>query len=86
MHVFAAGAEVFQGIAHLLIERLNLAFANYASAASGVYFIDSRDTLDSGPGYQADWDNELHPTRSGFDKIVDRKWIPVLQVLGIARD
>jgi hypothetical protein len=73
-----------QGIMVILIDRLNTAFLSYARPESGIYFIDSRDTLDSGAGYQNDWANELHPTPSGFDLIVDQKWIPVLQQAGIA--
>ena len=76
--------ELRKGIMHILIDRLNDAFEGYARPASGVYYINSRNTLDSGAGYQSDWDNELHPTRAGFDKIVDQKWIPVLQQAGIA--
>ena len=85
-HNVPADPVLRKRIMHILIERLNVEFARFANPANGVHFIDSRDTLDSGPGYPADWDNELHPTRSGFDKIVDRKWIPVLEGLGIARD
>jgi hypothetical protein len=73
------------GVVKILIDRLNAAFARYASPAAGIHFVDSRGTLDSGSGYQGDWENELHPTPAGFDRIVDRRWIPVLQGLGIAR-
>lgn len=75
-----------KGIVRILIDRLNEAFARYAQSAAGIYFVDSRGTLDSGAGYQNDWANELHPTRSGFDRIIDRKWIPVLRQAGIAKD
>jgi hypothetical protein len=73
------------GIARILIDRLNAEFARYAQPASGIWFVDSRGTLSTGPDYKDDWANELHPTPSGFDKIIDRKWIPVLQQAGIAR-
>ena len=76
--------ELRKGIVCILIDRLNVAFAGYARPASGIYFIDSRGALGSGAGYQNDWDNELHPTRAGFDRIVDQKWIPLLQQTGIA--
>lgn len=33
-----------------------------------VVYVDLRNILTS-PDYRDDWDNELHPTRSGFDKI-----------------
>jgi hypothetical protein len=42
--------------------------------------VDSRGTL--GP---EDWANELHPTKQGFQKLVTRKWMPVLQNIGLAR-
>ncbi len=73
-----------QGFVRILIDRLNAAFARYATPAAGIHFVDSRGTLDSGAGYQNDWENELHPTPAGFDRIVDRKWMPVLRTLGIA--
>ena len=76
--------ELRKRVMRILIDRLNTAFARYAQPA-GIYFIDSRDTLDPGAGYRNDWANELHPTRRGFDRIVDRKWIPVLQQAGIAQ-
>jgi hypothetical protein len=75
-----------KGIVKILINRLNDALRRYANPTAGVYFIDSRDTLSSGADYQDDWDNELHPTSSGFDRIVDEKWIPVLQQAGIANN
>ena len=81
----APDPELRKGIVRDLIDRVNLAFSAYARAASGVYFIDSRRTLDAGANYRNDWDNELHPTRAGFDRIVDQKWIPVLQQAGIAK-
>ena len=81
-----ADLEFRKGVARIVIDRLNEAFARYAQPGSGIDFIDSRGTLDSGAGYQADWANELHPTRAGFDRIVDRRWIPVLQQRGIATD
>jgi len=72
-------------VVRLLIDRLNATFAQYADAQSGIYFVDSRGTLDSGANYTADWDNELHPTASGFDRIVRQRWLPVLRQAGIAR-
>ncbi|HEX5612098.1 MAG TPA: hypothetical protein VFX67_05565 [Burkholderiales bacterium] len=77
--------ELRKGIVRILIDRINAAFANYARPGSGIHFIDSTNALDSGAAYQDDWANELHPTRDGFDRIVDTKWIPVLQQLGIAK-
>jgi hypothetical protein len=44
-----------------------------------LFVVDSRGTLSPG-----DWANELHPTASGFKKIADTKWKPVLQAIGLA--
>jgi len=42
-------------------------------------------TLRSDDGtYMQDWDNELHPTFSGFKTIVDKCWIPILAREGYA--
>lgn len=76
--------ELRKAIVRILMDRINRAVANYARPGNGIYFVDSVNALDSGPGYQRDWANELHPTRSGFDRIVDAKWIPVLRQLGLA--
>jgi len=78
--------ELRKGIVRILIDRINGALANYARPGSGIYFVNSVNALDSGPAYRNDWANELHPTRSGFNRIVDTKWIPVLQQLGIAKN
>ena len=80
-----ADLELRKGVVRILIKRINDAFAQYARPSSGIYFVDSLDCLSSGPGYPRDWANELHPTRSGFDRIVDERWIPLFQQLGIAK-
>jgi len=80
-----ADLELRKGIVRILIKRINDAFARYAQPSRGIYFVDSLDCLSSGPDYQRDWVNELHPTRRGFDRIVDARWIPLLQQLGIAK-
>jgi hypothetical protein len=77
--------QLRKGIVKLMINEINIALKRYENPAAGIHFIDSRNTLDSGAGYLNDWDNELHPTRAGFDKIVGLKWIPLLQQLGIAK-
>ena len=78
--------EFRKGVVRILINRLNDALGRYANPAAGVYFVNSRDTLSSGADYRDDWDNELHPTRGGFDRIVHEKWIPVLRQAGIAHN
>ena len=70
-----------------LIDRLNGVFAGFdgqAKAGCQVHYIDSRGTLLSGGDYRTDWANEIHPTRRGFDKVVDAKWIPRLRQFGFA--
>jgi hypothetical protein len=57
--------------------------AGFDSPADRIYHIDSRGTLSRGADYQADWDNELHPTAAGFDRIIDRCWVPVLARHGV---
>ncbi len=69
-----------------LNNHLNDVFQRFHDPQNHVYYIDSRGTLSNGADYQNDWENELHPTPSGFDKIVDKCWIPVLQKLGMAKD
>jgi hypothetical protein len=72
-------------IVHILIDRLAAIFNQYQSDKNGIYVIDSRGTLSSDPAnYQDDWDNELHPTSSGFDKIINQHWIPTFRQLGLA--
>jgi hypothetical protein len=80
----APDLELRTGIARLVIDRMCEAMQRHAAMLGGAYFIDSRGALDCGPGYRKDWANELHPTRPGFRRIVERKWIPVLQQIGIA--
>lgn len=43
-----------------------------------VFVVDSKGVLEA-----ADWDNELHPTARGFQKIVQRAWAPVLAQAGL---
>jgi hypothetical protein len=71
-------------IVHILINRIADVFSQYQNPKNGIYLIDSRGTLTAGAKYQDDWDNELHPTGSGFDRIVDQHWIPTFQQLGLA--
>ncbi len=36
--------------------------------------IESEDELDD----EKYWQNELHPNREGFDRLVKRKWLPII--------
>lgn len=77
--------ELRKGVVRILMDRIGAALANYARPGSGIHFVNSVNALHSGAGYRNDWANELHPTRRGFDRIVDAKWIPALRELGIAQ-
>jgi hypothetical protein len=66
-------------IVHLLIDKINKVIGAFDNPSQGVHYIDCLGVLSQGADYQEDWDNELHPTFSGFKKIVDQRWIPVLR-------
>lgn len=62
-----------------LIDRYNAMLARLVRdlAAEGlrhVRYVDLRGTLSPGlpSAYRADWNDELHPTRAGFDKVTER--------------
>ena len=81
----APDPQLRQAICRLLIDGLDRVFRLFDNSANRVHYISSRGTLSSDPAnYQNDWANELHPTRAGFDRIVDRSWIPVLANTGYA--
>jgi hypothetical protein len=61
-----------------LLGRMNATFQQLDNPENGVTFIHSVGTLSTGGNYRDDWANEIHPTSSGFDKIVDAHWIPQL--------
>lgn len=68
-----------------LIDRLNGLFKTFDDWRNDIVYIDSRGVLSSGADYKKDWANELHPTSSGFNKIVAQRWIPILKQWGIAK-
>ncbi|MFZ6760337.1 hypothetical protein ACO0K9_24300 [Undibacterium sp. Ji50W] len=72
-------------VVHELIARLNAVFKTFDDWPNNVVYIDSLGTLSSGADYRKDWANELHPTSSGFDKIVAQRWMPILKQWGIAK-
>jgi hypothetical protein len=72
-------------ICALLIDEVNTTLARFDNPALGVHYIDCRGVLRQDANYKDDWDNELHPTFSGFTKIVDQRWIPVLRSAGYAK-
>ena len=71
------------GVCHALIDHIAKAYLEFATQHSRVYCIDSRGCLRNS-SYKKDWDNELHPTKAGFEQIVDKCWIPVLAERGFA--
>lgn len=67
----------------ILIDHLAAEFAQFVDPVKRIYLVDSRGCLVS-PNYLDDWDNELHPTRQGFQRIVNERWIDTLKELAIA--
>lgn len=67
-----------------LIVRLNTTLASFNDWENDVVFVSSPGTLRTDDGYQEDWANELHPTPSGFNKIVNAHWIPHFKRWGMA--
>ena len=61
-------------LAKQLIDRFNAQLRAVAalSAFPHVTFVDLRGTLSIGADYQTWWDNELHPTRLGFERVTQR--------------
>lgn len=61
-------------LAKQLIDRFNgqLRAVAALSAFPHVTFVDLRGTLSIGADYRTWWDNELHPTRLGFERVTQR--------------
>jgi hypothetical protein len=57
-----------------LIDRLNVMLEEVASLTrfSHVHYIDLRNTLSNGADYQDLWENELHPSKVGFERVTKR--------------
>jgi hypothetical protein len=65
-------------IEHLLT-KFNERLTNVSQAdPDRLFVVDSRGTLEP-----EDWANELHPTGSGFRKIAEKCWVPVLIRAGL---
>jgi hypothetical protein len=67
-----------------MLGHLDATFRQFHNPANGVTFIDSMGTLSTGGDYRRDWANEIHPTSSGFDRIVQSHWMPALERAGMA--
>lgn len=66
--------------ARLLIDRFNAMLAQIPTMFPHVHYVDLRNTLSTGPDYKDWWDNELHPTEQGFERIA-AKFAAVLRAL-----
>jgi hypothetical protein len=70
-----------QDVMRLLMDGLSDAFTQFDSPRDGVYVVQSLGTLDPA----TDWDNELHPTGRGFQKLVHEPWLDSLRAAGYAK-
>lgn len=65
------------------IDALNEAMQHLAIRTAGVYCPPALGTLRTLPTtYKQDWDNELHPTASGFSQLARGPWLTQLAALG----
>lgn len=71
-------------IAERVIDELNKAIARFDQVDDSIHYVDCRGVLRRDADYRSDWDNELHPTFSGFKDIVAQRWLPVLRREGYA--
>lgn len=62
------------GQLRVLIDRYNAMLKGLAASLPGVHYVDLRGLLTSDPAkpYKKDWNDELHPTRSGFRRVANR--------------
>lgn len=65
---------------HDVIDRFNVMVQSLTQRLAFVHYVDVRNTLSTGGDYKTWWDNELHPTGEGFEKVTD-KFAAVLQSL-----
>lgn len=72
--------HLYQDCVNFLIDAQTDLLSNITAALPGrVFLVDGRGTLQPD-----DWANELHPTGSGFKKLVDLAWKPKLVAAGLA--
>lgn len=79
-HGVPANDALRRGVIRVLIDRLAGALCEFESLAERIYVIDSRDTVNP----DTDWDNELHPTGRGFQKLVYGPWLAKLRLANLA--
>ena len=61
-------------VTNWLLDQFAIALKAYASQNANVRVVDSRGTLSS----RRQWQNEIHPTKSGFALIAAECWVPAL--------
>jgi hypothetical protein len=61
-------------VTNWLVDQFARALFEYASQVPNFRVVDSRGTLTS----RRQWENEIHPVKSGFAAIVDACWVPAL--------
>lgn len=61
-------------VTNWLLDQFANALNAFASQNANVRVVDSRGTLTS----KRQWQNEIHPTKSGFELIAERCWVPAL--------
>jgi hypothetical protein len=61
-------------VTNWLVDEFARALFEYASQVPNFRVVDSRGTLSS----RRQWENEIHPVKSGFAAIVDACWVPAL--------
>ncbi len=70
----------------IYIDALSNAMQQLASRTTGVFCPYALGTLRTGLAtYKQEWDNELHPTKSGFTKLAKGAWLTQLDALGFTR-
>jgi lysophospholipase L1-like esterase len=66
-------------VTNWLVDQFARELAAFASQKANMVLVDSRGTLK----LASQWENEIHPTRKGFEKIARERWQPALEnVLG----
>jgi hypothetical protein len=66
--------QVRKAIVRDLVDRFNIMLQGVTVLPefSHVTYVDLRKTLSTGRDYKQDWDNEMHPTATGFRLVTDR--------------
>jgi hypothetical protein len=67
---------------HDIIDRFNVVVQSLTNQFAFVHYVDVRNTLSTTlpDDYKSWWDNELHPTKNGFEKVT-KEFVSILQAL-----